>query len=237
MLYKTKAIVLHHVNYGESSIIATLYTGDHGRISCMVNSVRTKKPKFPATLFQPLTLLEIDFYKRPTRDVQRIKDAVSPIHYHTIPYNHIKSAIALFLAEVMYLVLREEEKNQLLFSFLFNALQLLDTSEEDYSTFHHWFMLQLTRYLGFFPPERILADSLLQSGDTQLFHGLKPEMHKALNEIAENPQRSPDLSFLSQTDRNLLLERIIRYYGIHIDGFSRLRSFSVLQEVFEQRMF
>lgn len=235
MLHKTRAIVLHHVSYGESSIIVALYTEGHGRISCMVNSVRTKKPKFAATLFQPLTILEVDYYQRPNREVQRLKDAVSPVHYRSIPYNHTKSAIALFLAEVLYLVLREEESNPVLFAYLYNALQLLDNDDEGNSGFHHWFMLHLTKYLGFFPPERSLHEFYFQSSDMQSFQGLRPPIQNALIQIAENPQGPPDLGYLSQHDRNQLLESIIRYFGQHIDGFSRLRSFPVLQEVFEQR--
>jgi DNA repair protein RecO (recombination protein O) len=236
MLYKTKAIVLRHVKYGESSIIVTLYTEDHGRISCMVSGVRTKKPKFPPTLFQPLTLLDVDFYHRPSRDVQRIKDVVCCIHYRTVPFNYSKNAIALFLAEVLYLSLREEESNRPLFSYIFNALQLLDAEEEVISSFHHWFMLHLTRYLGFFPPEKIWNGDVHLAGDMQAFQGIRQELLFALKRVAESPQRPPDITDLSQNDRNRILECIIKYYRMHIDGFFRLRSFSVLQEVFGQNM-
>ncbi|HEX2395018.1 MAG TPA: DNA repair protein RecO [Bacteroidales bacterium] len=236
MLYKTKAIVLHHVNYGESSMIVTLYSEDHGRISCMVNGVRSKKPKFAATLFQPLTLLEMDIYYKSGREIQRLKDVISPVHYRTIPYNYSKSAITLFLAEVLFLVLREEESNPILFSFLYNSLQWFDTNQTGSSTFHHWFMLHLTRYLGFFPSEDISDGSLLSS-EMEAFNGLNSEVTDALKSILDNPQSPPGLSTLSQHNRNQLLERIIRYYNMNMDGFSRLQSFSVLQEVFAQREF
>jgi DNA repair protein RecO (recombination protein O) len=235
MMHKTKAIVLHHVKYGESSIIVTLYTEHHGRLTCMVNGVRSKKPRFSATLFQPLTILEIDFYSRPSREIQRLKDALCPLHYQSVPFSFSKSAVALFVAEVLFLVLREEESNPVLFSFLYTALQMLDTSEEGSSTFHHWFMLQLTRYLGFFPPYSQFDGSALPPGDLQVFSGLNSRSAEALKTIALNPQSPPDLTGLSQSDRNELLESIIRYYRIHVDGFSRLRSFTVLQEVFGQR--
>lgn len=232
MLYKSGAIVLRQVDYGDASKIVTLYTENHGRISCMVNGVRSKKPRFAPTLFQPLTLLEIDFYYRPGREVQRLKEAVCPFHYQSILYDHVKSSIAIFLAEVLYQVLREEESNLVLFSFIYHALQLLDTSKSGITTFHHWFMLHLSRYLGFYPDEKVFTERSYPSDYMQAFAGLTSQQKNALRQLAESPQSSPELSDLTHSGRNELLESIIRYYTIHIDGISRLRSLSVLQEVF-----
>lgn len=230
MLHKTRAIVLHHINFGESSLIATLYTEERGRISCMVNSVRSKKPKFPPTLFQPLTILDVDLYYRQSREIQRIKDVASPFHFQTIPYNYSKNAIALFLSEVLYLVLREEESNPVLFSFLYHSLQLFDSVELGTATFHHWFMMQLTRYLGFFPhdPESTVFYEI------QAFSGMNNQLAENLKQLMEVSDCLPVLS-LNRQERNLLLERIIRYYSLHVDGFSRLKSFDILQEIFENQ--
>jgi len=231
MLHKTKAIVLHHVNYGESSIIVTLYTKDQGRITCMVNSVRSRKPKFPATLFQPLTMLELDYYYRQNRDIHRIKEVNCSFYYLTVPYNFSKNAIALFLAEVLYLVLREEESNPYLFDFLNLALQILDTNETNIATYHHWFMIQLSRYLGFFPSDYVTDQT---GSEMQAFTGMNASMQNSLLKLVHSSEAIPVLS-LTHSERNQLLERIIRHFSLHVDGFSRLRSYSVLQEVFDIR--
>jgi DNA repair protein RecO (recombination protein O) len=201
-------------------------------MACMVNGVRSKKSRFPATLFQPLCILDADFYYRQNRDVQRLKEATCPFHYHTIPFSYTRSAIALFLSEVLFLSLREEESNPVLFSFLFNALQLFDTQVEGSAYFHHWFMLHLTRQLGFFPSGQWLDPTLVLSEDFRAFSSLSPGASDALMRIAGNAQGPPDLSDVSHPDRNELLESLIRYYSNHIDGFSRLRSYAVLKEVF-----
>ena len=80
MLNKTRAIVLHHVRYGETSIIITFYTEKYGRLACMANGVRSRKARFPAILFQPLTIVDTDFYYRQNREIQRIKEASCPVH-------------------------------------------------------------------------------------------------------------------------------------------------------------
>jgi DNA repair protein RecO (recombination protein O) len=231
MLHKTRAIVLHTVRYGETSIIVTLYAERYGRLSCMINGVRSKKSKFPATLFQPLSLLEADFYYRMNRNIQRMKEATCPFHYSSVPFVAAKNAIALFLAEVLYFALREEESNPPLFSFVFYSLQLFDTKETGTSYFHHWFMLQLTKYLGFFPPAYILNGTTVQSGDIHVFSNLTQETQSALSALLACTEGPPELH-LSQPERNQLLESIIRYYAMHIDGFSGLKSYAILQEVF-----
>jgi DNA repair protein RecO (recombination protein O) len=231
MLNKTKAIVLHHVKYGDSSIIVTLYTENFGRIACMVNGIRSKKTRFPAVLFQPLSLLEIDLYYRQTRGIQRIKEANCTYHFTSIPFNIIKSTVALFLAEVLFVALREEESNPGLFAFLFNALQLLDTKDSNISSFHPWFMVHLTRYLGFYPFHYI-AGTESAASDTEAFLGMGKELVTALQQIGSSVQSPPDLASITTMQRNELLERIISYYSLHIEGFSRLHSFKVLREVF-----
>lgn len=232
MINKTRAIVLHYVKYGDSSLIVTLYSEKYGRIACMVNGVRSKKGKFSAILFQPLSLLETDIYYRQNRELQRLKEVFCPFQYDTIPFNITKSAIAFFIAEVLYLSLREEEGNPTLFNFLYHAFQLLDTKEEGCSNFHLWFMLHFLRYLGILPAELKDVEDNVFSSDTQLFYAMSVEAKDALKLLIASPQGPPDKLQINNSDRTQLLERLIRYYALHLDGFSRLKSYSVLQEVF-----
>jgi DNA repair protein RecO (recombination protein O) len=232
MLIKSRAIVLHHLRYGDSSLIVTLYTEKHGRMTCMVSGAYSKKSKFPATWFQPLSLLDADFYFRQNRELQRLKEASCPCPHTSIPFSIAKSAVALFLAEVLFLTLREEESNPALFSFLYNAFQLLDASEEGISNFHLWFMLHFSRYIGILPVISEVTSGIAASADMQFFAGLPAEAVKALSDLMVHPQGPAAGLKLSNQNRYLLLDRIIRYYAQHLEGFSRLKSFAVLREVF-----
>ena len=233
MLNKTRAIVLHQVRYGETSLIVTLYTEKHGRLGCMVSGVRSKKSRIPATLFQPLSLLEADFYYRENRELQRIKEATCPYHYQSIPFSITKSAIAFFLAEVLYLTLREEESNPDLFAFLFHAFQLLDTRTEGVASFHVWFMLRFARYLGILPEEPEDYSGSSMDAELQLFQHLPSAAESALIHMIGSTDGPPHGLILSNQHRMLLLDRIIRHYSLHVDGFSRLKTYAVLKETFE----
>ena len=232
MLTKTRAIVLHHVKYGESSLILNLYTEQFGRTACIVSGVRSHKPRFPATLFQPLHMLDVDIYYRRSREMHRLKEVSGLIHFQTIPFNISKSTIALFLAEVLMHCLREEESNPPLFAFLFHSFQLFDASDEGYPYFHHWFLVQLSRYLGFLPHEQLIAGNLSQVHDLPVFGNLSPDSLEALRSMAGCTSGPPGQLGVNHAGRTELLESIIRYYSLHMDGFTRLKSYAVLQEVF-----
>jgi DNA repair protein RecO (recombination protein O) len=234
MLYKTRAIVLHHIKYGESSLIVTFYTEQIGRITCMVNGARVKRSKIPTSLFQPLSLLEIDLYYKPNREIQRLKEAWCPLHYTSISISITKSSIALFLAEVLFNALREEEANPSLFTFLFHAFQLLDAKDEGAANFHLWFMLHFTRYLGISVYALPIHEKSLSGIDLQPFRNLSTGAHEALKCMLGSPQGLPGNVLLTHADRALILEAIIRYYSVHLDGFAKLKSYEVLQEVFRQ---
>jgi DNA repair protein RecO (recombination protein O) len=233
MLHKTRAIVLHYIKYGESSLIVTCYTEQFGRITCMVNGARTKKSRTPVTLFQPLCLLEIDMYYKSGKEIQRLKDAWCPQHYTSIPVNTTKSTIALFLAEVLFLSLKEEDSNPKLFSFLFHAFQLLDAKDSGVANFHLWFLLHLTRHLGISVKDHTEGGELRSLFESQLFTNLSTHARDAVSVFLNNPQGTPDSVLLNQVSRTELLEEIIRYYTIHIDGFSRMKSYAVLREIFK----
>ncbi|MBN2805756.1 MAG: DNA repair protein RecO, partial [Prolixibacteraceae bacterium] len=149
MITKTRAIVLHQLKYSESSIIVTMYTESAGRQSYMVNGIRSSRAKTKTALLQPLSLLEIEAYHKSGRDVQRIKEFRMAEVYRQIPFDIHKSTTALFLAELMNKVLRNEEPDAEVFGFMFDALVFFDSLEQGAANFHLWFLARLLAYLGF----------------------------------------------------------------------------------------
>lgn len=229
MLNKTQAVVLHHIRYGDASLIVTLYTERFGRLTCMVSGVHSKKSRFPPTYFQPLTLLETEIYYKQNREMQRLKELACPFHYTTIPFAIAKSSIALFLAEVLFITLREEEANPALFSFLFHSFQLLDTKEEGISNFHLLFLLNYSRYLGIFPAE---LEQMHPAGELSVFRNMPGEAWQALADMNGISMATPEKLIIGQHVRTLLLERLVRYFALHMDGMERLKSLQVLKDIF-----
>jgi DNA repair protein RecO (recombination protein O) len=232
MLIKTRAIALHYVKYRESSIIACLYTEKLGRQSCMISSVRKKNTQFPASFFLPLTLLEMDLYHKQQRDVQRIKEMNCLMHFTTIPFRIHKSTIALFISELLYKTLKEEEANPALFDFLFNAIQLLDMKEEGSRNFHLAFLLHYMKYLGIFPSVQDSESQADRQHDLILPANAGEDERRGLNQLMHISLGQLENIRISNKTRSFLLDRIIDFYLYHLDQMAGIRSIQVLKEVF-----
>lgn len=239
MLIKTRAVVLDVTPYSEASIILKAYTAEHGLQSFLVNGVRKQKARFAANLFQPLTLLEIVAYHRKSGGLHRVAEVnLSPPLVH-IPYDTVKTTIALFLAELIYRSVREEERNPELFGFIDHSVQMLDLHPHTASRFHLVFALQLTRYLGFFPggsygahaPFFDLLEGLFCESRPPHPYVLDPEAAARLFSLLQVDLDGVDGIALSAIERKSLLDAIILYYELHhTQGFS-IRSHGVLSEL------
>src|SRR5215475_14857843 len=103
MVHKTKGIVLRTVKYGETSLIATLYTELFGIQSYMVSGVRTSAKKGPgkANLFQPAAILDLVVYHNELKQLNRIKEFKWFYLYKNIFSDVPKNAVSLFMVELL----------------------------------------------------------------------------------------------------------------------------------------
>jgi DNA repair protein RecO (recombination protein O) len=159
MLHKTKGIVLHTIKYSETSVVAKIYTEKLGLVSYIIKGVRTAKSKSKAAMLQPLTLLEMEVSHRENKQLQYVKEFRRAYVYHSIPFDTLKSTLALFLLEVISKSIREQEQNNEMFDFIYESLCALDNSEKLNPDFHLLFLVQFTRYLGFVPHGNFSAEN------------------------------------------------------------------------------
>jgi len=232
MLIKTRAIVLHYVKYGESSLIVTLYTEKHGRMTCMVSGIRSKKTHLSLPFFQPLTLLETEIYYKANREVHRLKELSCPFHYTSIPFSIAKSTISLFLAEIIWLTLREEEANEGLFDFLYHAFQLLDSKDEGVANFHLLFLIHYSRYLGIFPADLESGTDISRFADLKVFRNLPGETGRIFMEMMKTSLAQAEKISLNKAHRLVLLNALVKYYEEHLEGMGKIKSMAVLKEIF-----
>lgn len=239
MLQKTRGIVLQVTDYSESSIIARIYTETLGLQSFLVNGVRKSKARFNSNLFQPLTLVNLVAYHKTGKGLHRLSEIICDPHYTTIPYDLVKSSLAIFIREVLYKSIKEEEANESMFGFLFHAFQILDLESADCSRFHLFLMGQLSRHLGFFPhgnfsrqtPYFNLQDGIFQEQQPlhpYFLHGLSAERFDTFLKADFDTYTS--ISINSQ-QRKELLHSFILYYELHMTHGLKIQSHQVLEEV------
>ena len=221
MLHKSIGIVLHHINYGETSIIAYIYTELFGRQAFIVNGVRSNKSKIKLNLFQPLSIVELSVYFKENREIQRIKEIRFHIPQYEIPFYIIKSTIALFIAEILYKTLREEESNKPLFDFLLHAIQLLDKTQEGINNFHLIFLIQLSKFLGIFPDNTFIYN--YSSSESERI---------VLQELISSSLPTLTKFKINNMIRNNLLLKILDHYQLNMEGMGQINSFVVLKDLF-----
>ena len=240
MLATTEGIVLHFIKYGESSVIATIYTREFGRQSFLINSARSKKSKNKAGLLQPLFLVDLVTYQKQTREIQRIKEIKSHQTYQNIPFDVVKSTQAIFIAEMLYKTIGEEESFPEMFEFIKHTLLYFDLMEEGSVNFHLWFLLRLTEYLGFLPDTSVKGFESwldLQKGAVVPFEPAHPQFVNKEATVFFQTLASLKVGELgtlkiSRNMRDYLLSKMVDYYQLHFDNLGKIKSLDVLKQVF-----
>jgi len=239
MLHKTRGIVFKTTDYGESSVIAQVFTEKFGLQSYMINGVKKPKAKISRNMLQPLHLLDMVVYHKNTGNVQRIKELKNAPLLQTIPYDVIKSSLAIFLNEVLYKAVKQQAADESAFGFIFNAIEWLDHQTEGLANFHLLFLMQLTRYLGFYPDRNLATGADYFDLKDGVFCRYKPASPLYLSPPhTQNFAALLNCSFenmpklkLGNDERRYLLQKILEYYALHIEGFGNVRSHEVLEEV------
>jgi DNA repair protein RecO (recombination protein O) len=206
----------------------------------MVNGVRSAKGSIKPSHLLPLSLLELECYYQQNKNLHRIKELKSVPQLRSIHFDMVKSAVGMFMAEVIHKTVRDENDNDTpLFSFLYNSIQMLDLQTEAVSNYPLYFLLQLSRYLGFFP-KGIYSEST-NGFDTRegIFEGydarnpfqLSPALSLKVSDLLHTSAATFHEIQLNNEERRLLLEVMIDYYREHITDFFDMKSHKVLAEV------
>jgi DNA repair protein RecO (recombination protein O) len=237
MQVQTKGIVLHNIKYSETSIIAKIYTEKLGLVSYMVKGVRSAKSTSKAALLQPLTLLDMEVSHRENKQLQYIKEFRRDYVYQSIPFDTLKSAIALFLLELISKSIREHEQNSEMFEFIYESLCVLDRSKVLNPDFHLLFLVHFARHLGFMPHGNFseenaffeMTEGVFITRASEINVMNKKESRLLSDLIAANPF-SPTPLKITRVERKQMMTNLIKYYQLHLENFS-LKSPDILEEI------
>ncbi len=247
MTHKTKGIVLRTIQYGETSIVVTIFTSLFGLQTYLVNGIRTaKRSGLKAAMYQPGAILDMDVYHNELKNMQRIKECNWAFIYQNILSNVIKNSVALYMTELLYKTLKQPEQNEDLFNFCEDALlQLDDAGDSITANFALFFSLHLTHFFGF----KISNISAVHStSESEIYLDLQegafinhqpqhPHFIQGKNALitAEllkimQPAELDQLKLNQHARRDLLL-KYQDYYALHIHDFGQMKTLSVLHEI------
>ena len=129
-ILKSEGVVLRRIKYGETSLIATLYTKSSGKISLIAKGARKPKSKFVGSL-EPATHSSVIYYHKESREVQVLSEIEIINANIYISENLRKSAVALAIVGLVDSVMSGTESNEELFELLTGTLSALNDTEYD----------------------------------------------------------------------------------------------------------
>ncbi len=237
MLYTTQGIVLHNIKYADKRIISKIYTKNFGLISANIHIGNTPKSKIKAGVIQPLTQIEFVVSLKENKDIQQVSEIKCLFVYTDLQTNFNKLCMAQFLNEMLYKCIKEQTPNDDLFHLICHTYQWLDKIENNYSETHIYFLMELTKHLGFYPTNNYsnqspYFDTLEGKFDASTksfpmgFDSWQSGLFSDLFSYSITNQKK-----ISRPERLALLDCIVHYYKMQLPGLHEIKSYRVLQEM------
>jgi DNA repair protein RecO (recombination protein O) len=242
-IYKTKGIVLRTVKYGETSVIASVYTELFGVQSYIVKGIRqsSKKGQNKGNYFQPAAILEMQVYNNELKNLQFVKEYQWHHLYTTVFFDVVKNAVAMYMIELLQHSMKQPEANPELFYLIEDSLQQLDKGSEALTAnLPLYFTLHLGTELGFqLQGEYSNQTPVLDLAEGQFTTDKPLHPHYIDGELAKITSGINSISFYSDLEkiklgrntRRQLLEAYQDYIALHVQDFGEMRSWKVLQEI------
>ncbi|HUH25192.1 MAG TPA: DNA repair protein RecO [Flavobacterium sp.] len=237
MQVKTQAIVLSALRYQEKSLIVKCLTKDFGLKTYFVRNAFSKQQKgLNSAYFQPLNQLFIEAVHKNKGTMEYFTELKLMHPYKTISQDFYKTSVSVFLAEFLSNCIKEEQANSELYLFLETSLIWFDTHEFT-ADFHLWFLLNVTKYLGFYPDDSEM-DALYFNpkegsfSNEYSFECFNIEESALFRKLLQIPFSSKE-SVLKNEERRGLLKLLVRYYETHIAHFKPIKSLEILPELFQ----
>ena len=240
MYEKLRGIVLNTIRYSDKHNIVHIYTDGRGLMSFAVPIGKTQAARMRNAMLMPLSLVSLEAAVTNGRDLARMRELQRNYPLASIYSDPVKNAIALFISELLAHVIQEPEGNPYLFSYIEQAVQLLEQMHGQVANFHICFLYHLGAHLGIQPnlesyskdywfdmtegvfvPAAVRGHALLQPQEAQVIHLLS---RMTFSNMA--------VFRFTREERNRMLDVIINYYRLHNAAIGTLRSPDILKQLF-----
>lgn len=241
MLFSTPGLVLHTTPYGETSVIAKVFTRQMGVRSYIIKGVRGRSGRTKQNLLQPLSSLDMVVYNNQHNTLNHIKE-LTPRQKNSPTIKQsgslaIANAMRFFMTEVLYKTLGEAEPLPDLYDEIEEMCETVDTDNANPSL-PIVFLLRVAHHLGIEPLDNHSGQSPyfdLQEGRyvcTPTESTLTPTLSAMLYEYLSATQQA-NLPKHQLSDRRALIDALLAYYQMHISNFHNFNSHEILHSVFK----
>ena len=230
----SRAFVIRSIKNGETSLIVSCYLEDIGYKTFIVKGVySSKKSKFSKAHFFPLNIVNLNYSYSEGKNLGFIKEVKTEKLYKSLHLDIQKSSVIIFLSEILNSIFKEETLvNKDLFNFLLNTLSWYD-QVKSCNNFHLKFLLELSRFIGFYPNINNENDSFfnLESGSTSATQSIGVNISgndlTLFKEFLGTEFEDLNSMNTKNESRTRILNYIIDYYSLHLQMFKTPKSINV----------
>ncbi len=209
-----RVIVLRVTPLRDRTRLVHTISREWGRRSFIIGSSRT------SALYLPLNVLEIEVATNAKSELWRIREASACLPLNSIRNDRTKTAIALFMSEVLYRAVTDGACEPGLFEWCEGSIALLDALEGNAANWHLRWLLELCAAMGFAPTEEHLSP----------FAG---EYLTELLALLSLPPAQGLLLPLTGAKRNAMARSIIEYLSCHLEAHINIRSLDVFSAILQ----
>ncbi len=241
MVEALRGIVLHTIRYNERHNIVHVYTDMHGLMSFLVPTGSGHRARERMALLMPLSLIELQARTRPNTDLATMHDVQRYAMVGAIYADPVRSAVAMFLSELLWRVIQEHERNDALYRYVESSVLALDTMEEGVANFHLWFLFNLGAHLGIEPNMETYRPGYCFNMTEGVFvpyagvsrHILQPDRARVIRVLSYMHLDNIHRFRFTRDERAEVLDTILTYYRLHSGTvLNSLRSPDILHQLF-----
>lgn len=231
MLHTTRAVVLRTFEHGDNTMVLKAYTELFGTRSYIVRI--SKRGSAKPALLQPLGRLELVVSESAERDLHTVREVRMDKAYVRIAAEPARGLLLLFAQEVFNRTLKEESPDPDLFDLVQRTLEEIDTGD-NLAQLPLLLLVQTAGHLGFLPEPPGPGEDRFDLREGRFFSGVPPHgFYMDLNcsvafaELLRSGPAAADVRFPPGL-RKRLLEQLLDYFRLHVEGFGQLRSPTIL---------
>lgn len=234
-----RALALSTIRHKDGVAILKVFTREHGIIGCLVRE-GTQGARRAKHLHAPLSMLHLLGLRTLKGDLYRFDRAERPLPQQRTLSEVPRSAVAMFLAEVMLKTVEPDVPHPALFDALWRTATELE-GDGAFSRLHLAFLVEAVQVQGLRPdapetpplgmgrfnlataewePGSAIGDDFLSPSDATAFLRIQGTV---IDEVRHQPL-APDV-------RNRLVLHHVHYLQLHLSSPKSLRSWDVLRTV------
>ena len=233
-------ISLRVVKHNERHNIFVGYSLEAGRVAMAVPAGSSRAASRLRALLMPMSVIECEADIRPGREVHTMGNVRAEVSLQSVYSHPVKSAVAMFLAEVLGNVLREGPADAAVWHYVASSVTALELlPAENVANFHLCFLYGLGACLGIAPDASGYESGMVFDMEEGVFrrtaplhgHFLGPEEAGAVYAVGRLTYSNMHGWRLTREERGRVLDAVLQYYTLHYASLSGLRSVEVLRQL------